>query len=77
MTGCGRWPVITRMGAPCAKAARIRCASSAWAALLVGLRLAACALQVPEDKDSINGVQQLALEATAVNQNFSQQVRAC
>ncbi len=30
---------------------------------------------VPEDRDNINGVQQLSLEATAVNQNFSQQVR--
>jgi len=30
---------------------------------------------VPEDKDSINGVQQLSLEATAINQNLSQQVR--
>lgn len=29
---------------------------------------------LPEDKDSINGVQQLSLEATAINQNFSQQV---
>lgn len=29
---------------------------------------------VPEDKDNINGVQQLALEATTINQNFSQQV---
>jgi hypothetical protein len=29
---------------------------------------------IAEDKDSINGVQQLALEATAINQNFSQQV---
>ena len=27
-----------------------------------------------EDKDSINGVQQLSVEATAINQNFSQQV---
>lgn len=31
-------------------------------------------LQVPEDKDAMNGVQQLAVEATAINQNFSQQV---
>lgn len=31
--------------------------------------------QVAEDKDSMNGVQQLSLEATAINQNFSQQVR--
>jgi hypothetical protein len=31
-------------------------------------------VQVVEDKDSINGVQQLAIEATTVNQNFSQQV---
>ena len=30
---------------------------------------------IAEDKDSINGVQQLQLEATAINQNFSQQVR--
>lgn len=30
---------------------------------------------VPEDKDNMNGVQQLGLEATAINQNFSQQVR--
>lgn len=29
---------------------------------------------LPEDKDAINGVQQLSLEATAINQNFSQQV---
>ncbi|MEW5317508.1 MAG: hypothetical protein WDW38_008797 [Sanguina aurantia] len=29
---------------------------------------------VAEDKDSMNGVQQLSLEATAINQNFSQQV---
>ncbi|KAF5837662.1 eukaryotic translation initiation factor 3 subunit D [Dunaliella salina] len=32
--------------------------------------------EIPEDKDNINGVQQLALEATAINQNFSQQVLA-
>jgi translation initiation factor 3 subunit D len=30
--------------------------------------------QVPEDKDNINGVQQLSLEATMINQNLSQQV---
>ncbi|BDA42750.1 Eukaryotic translation initiation factor 3 subunit D [Coccomyxa sp. Obi] len=29
---------------------------------------------IPEDKDNINGMQQLSLEATAINQNFSQQV---
>ncbi|KAG2430947.1 hypothetical protein HXX76_009915 [Chlamydomonas incerta] len=29
---------------------------------------------VPEDKDNINGMNHLALEATAINQNFSQQV---
>uniref|UniRef100_A0A7S0YMD9 Eukaryotic translation initiation factor 3 subunit 7 n=1 Tax=Polytomella parva TaxID=51329 RepID=A0A7S0YMD9_9CHLO len=29
---------------------------------------------IPEDKDSINGIHQLSLEATAANQNFSQQV---
>lgn len=29
---------------------------------------------VTEDRDNINGVQQLSLEATAINQNFSQQV---
>ncbi|GLC46423.1 hypothetical protein PLESTB_001722000 [Pleodorina starrii] len=29
---------------------------------------------VPEDKDNINGMHHLALEATAINQNFSQQV---
>jgi translation initiation factor 3 subunit D len=29
---------------------------------------------IPEDRDNINSVQQLALEATAINQNFSQQV---
>ncbi|GFR44661.1 hypothetical protein Agub_g5951 [Astrephomene gubernaculifera] len=29
---------------------------------------------VPEDKDNINGMHHLALEATALNQNFSQQV---
>lgn len=32
--------------------------------------------QVPEDKDNINGVQQLSLEATMINQNLSQQVLA-
>ena len=31
--------------------------------------------QIAEDKDNINGVQQLSLEATTLNQNFSQQVR--
>ena len=30
---------------------------------------------VPEEKDNMNGVQQLSLEATAINQSFSQQVR--
>jgi translation initiation factor 3 subunit D len=30
--------------------------------------------EIPEDRDALNGVQQLALEATAANQNFSQQV---
>lgn len=30
--------------------------------------------QIPEDKDNINGVQQLSLEATTINQNLSQQV---
>lgn len=29
---------------------------------------------IPEDKDSINAIQQLSVEATAINQNFSQQV---
>ena len=29
---------------------------------------------VPEEKDNINGVQHLSLEATMINQNFSQQV---
>ncbi len=29
---------------------------------------------VAEDKDSMNGVQQLRAEATAINRNFSQQV---
>ncbi|KXZ46191.1 hypothetical protein GPECTOR_46g260 [Gonium pectorale] len=29
---------------------------------------------VPEDKDNVNGMHHLALEATAINQNFSQQV---
>jgi translation initiation factor 3 subunit D len=33
-----------------------------------------CCLQVPEDKDNINGVQQLSLEATMINQNLSQQL---
>ena len=28
---------------------------------------------LPEDKDAVNGVQQLSVEATAINQNFSQQ----
>jgi Eukaryotic translation initiation factor 3 subunit 7 (eIF-3) len=31
---------------------------------------------VAEDKDSINGVQQLSHEATTINQAFSQQVHA-
>ena len=31
--------------------------------------------QIAEDKDNINGVQQLSLEATTLNQNFSQQVQ--
>ncbi|CAK0760799.1 hypothetical protein CVIRNUC_002801 [Coccomyxa viridis] len=30
--------------------------------------------QIAEDKDNINGVQQLSLEATTLNQNFTQQV---
>ena len=30
---------------------------------------------VAEDKDSINGVQQLSQEATIINQSFSQQAR--
>ena len=30
--------------------------------------------QIAEDKDNINGVQQLSAEATTLNQNFSQQV---
>ncbi len=30
---------------------------------------------VAEDKDSINGVQQLSQEATLINQSFSQQAR--
>lgn len=30
--------------------------------------------QIPEERDNINGVQQLALEATAVNQSLSQQL---
>jgi translation initiation factor 3 subunit D len=34
------------------------------------------AVQVPEDKDNINGVQQLSLEATMINQNLSQQLLA-
>lgn len=29
---------------------------------------------VPEDKDNMNGVQNLSIEATTINQNFSQQV---
>ena len=33
--------------------------------------------QIAEDKDNINGVQQLSLEATTLNQNFSQQVQRC
>lgn len=32
--------------------------------------------EVLEDKDNINGLQQLAIEATTINQNFSQQVLA-
>ena len=32
--------------------------------------------QIAEDKDNINGVQQLSLEATTLNQNFTQQVHA-
>ncbi|GBG00453.1 eukaryotic translation initiation factor 3 subunit D-like [Raphidocelis subcapitata] len=32
--------------------------------------------QIPEDRDNINGTQQLALEATAVNQSLSQQLLA-
>lgn len=40
-----------------------------------------CNLQIPEDRDNINGLQQLSLEATAVNQSLSQQllvkVRVC
>lgn len=31
--------------------------------------------QIAEDKDNVNGVQQLSMEATALNQNFSQQAR--
>ena len=31
--------------------------------------------QIAEDKDNINGVQQLSLEATTLNQNFTQQVQ--
>lgn len=30
--------------------------------------------QIPEDRDSVNGLQQLSLEATAVNQSLSQQL---
>ncbi len=30
---------------------------------------------MPEEKDNINGVQQLSIEATTINQNFSQQVQ--
>jgi translation initiation factor 3 subunit D len=30
--------------------------------------------EVPEDRDNINGVLQLSIEATSINQNFSQQV---
>lgn len=30
--------------------------------------------EIPEDKDNINGMQQLAIEATTINQNYSQQV---
>ncbi len=30
---------------------------------------------VAEDKDSINGIQQLSQEATIINQSFSQQAR--
>ena len=33
--------------------------------------------QIAEDKDNINGVQQLSLEATTLNQNFTQQVQRC
>lgn len=29
---------------------------------------------VPEERDNINGMHQLSVEATAINQNFSQQV---
>lgn len=32
--------------------------------------------QIPEDRDNVNGLQQLALEATAVNQSLSQQLTA-
>jgi hypothetical protein len=32
--------------------------------------------QIPEDRDNMNGVQQLSLEATAVNQSLSQQLIA-
>jgi translation initiation factor 3 subunit D len=39
--------------------------------------LSSCSIvQVPEDKDNINGVQQLSLEATMINQNLSQQLLA-
>jgi hypothetical protein len=30
--------------------------------------------QLPEEKDNINGIQSLSLEATTINQNFTQQV---
>ena len=30
---------------------------------------------VPEEKESINGVEKLSQEATLINQNFSQQAR--
>ena len=33
--------------------------------------------QIAEDKDNINGVQQLSLEATTLNQSFTQQVQRC
>lgn len=42
--------------------------------VLTWLCVCAYLLQVPEDKDNINGVQQLSLEATMINQNLSQQV---
>jgi hypothetical protein len=38
------------------------------------LLLLVVVVQVPEDKDNINGVQQLSLEATMINQNLSQQL---